>query len=303
VPAPPELVSLQRYLVDAFRREDPLAGDPDAAQATRAHVAGNDRLAPAEQADIYREQFWIRHKGALAEDYPGLAAILGQEAFDAFLTAYLKACPPVHPSLRDLGDRIVPFAEGYTGFPAEAHAAALEMVRYEHALVEIFDGEEPPPLDAEKLAGLPEDAWDRARVVLHPLLHRMRLAYPVHTHRIAVSSAAEEAPCPEHEGAMCDPEAHAPSAIPEPRAVCLALFRRDLVVSYEELDPPAFALLEALAEGVPLPRACERVAAALDETEAAALGEKVGAWFQQWTAWRWITDVRVEPEPSATAAE
>jgi len=48
----------------------------------------------------------------------------------------------------------------------------------------------------------------------------------------------------------------------------------------------------------PLPRACERVAGALDE--AAALGEKVGPWFQQWTAQRWIADVQVDPEVSGT---
>lgn len=291
MPAPPELVALQSFLAGAFRREQPIADDPEVAATARVHVAGNDRLTPVQQADIYREQFWSRHFDALAEDYPGLAALVGARAFDDFVTAYLTACPPRHPSLRDLGDRIVAFAESWQGFapvtmggdppsPPAHRAAAIEMVRYENALVDVFDGPEPPALDAAKLASVPEDAWDRARVVLAPLVVRMRLAYPVHTFRIAARAAADAG----------DP----PPPAPAPRSVCLALYRRDLVVTYEELDPVAFALLEALAEGDPLPRACERAGAGLDDDATAELGAKVGVWFQRWAALRWIVDVALD---------
>lgn len=273
--APPELVALQDFLANAFRREAPIADDAAVAATARVHVAGNDRLSPVQQADIYREQFWLRHFEALADDYPGLARLIGADAFDAFVTAYLNACPPRHPSLRDLGDRIVGFAESWAGFPAGRREAALDMVRYENAMIDVFDGPEPPALDARKLASMPEDAWDRARVVLSPLLVRMRLAHAVHTWRVAARAAGEEDELPP----------------PEAKAVHVALFRRDFVVSYEELDPAAFALLEALAAGEPLPRACERAACDLDEAAAAELGVKVGAWFQQWAAWRWIVDV------------
>ncbi|APR76187.1 Hypothetical protein A7982_01534 [Minicystis rosea] len=279
MPAPPELVALQGFLSSAFRREHAIGDDAEVAAQTVVHVAGNDRLTPVEQADIYRRQFWLRHFDALFEDYPGLAALLGEDAFDAFVTAYLTACPPRHPSLRDLGDRIVGFAETYPGFAPGLREAALEMIRYENAIVDVFDGAEPPPLDAQKLATLPPDAWDRARIVLSPLLVRLKLAHPVHEYRVAVRAAADaDEPTPPFAG---------------PRAVCVALFRRELVVSFEELEPAAFALLEALAQGEPLPRACEIAAAGLDADEAAALGGKVGAWFQHWTAWRWITDVIV----------
>lgn len=277
MPAPPELVELQAFLGVAFRRERSIADDAEVAATARVHVAGNDRLSPVQQADIYREQFWLRHREALGEDYPGLAALIGPSAFEAFLDAYLGACPPRSPSLRDLGDRIVAFAEGWAGFAAELRAVALEMVRYENAMVEVFDGADPPALDPQKLASMPEDAWDRARVVLAPLLVRMRLTYPVHMFRLAACSAAEAGD-------------DAPPA-PAPRPVCLALYRRNLVVSYEEMEPAALALLEALGEGAPLPRACERAAAGLDEAAANELGAKVGAWFQQWAAWRWVIDV------------
>jgi hypothetical protein len=277
VRAPAELVALQAFLGAAFRRETPIVDDPEVARAAGVHVAGNDRLTPAEQADIYRQQFWLRHFDALAEDYPGLAALLGGDAFDDFVTAFLTANPPRRPSLRDLGEGITTFAEGYAGFAPEHRAAALEMIRYENAIVDVFDAAEPPPLDAAKLAALPEDAWERARIVLHPQLVRRKLAYPVHTFRIAARAAADagdEAP-----------------PFPAPREVHLALFRRELTVSYEELPAEAFALLEALGQGEPLVPACNRLAGTLGEAEAAALGANIGPWFQQWTGWRWIVDV------------
>lgn len=272
-----ELLALQSFLGSAFRRPRPIAQDAELSSAAAVHVAGNDRLTPAEQADIYRQQFWLRHFDSLAEDYPGLAALLGGDAFDDFVTAFLLASPPRRPSLRDLGEGIVAFAEGYPGFAREKRAAALEMVRYENAIVDVFDAADPPALDPAKIAALPEDAWERARIVLHPRLVRMRVQYPVHAFRIAAKEAAEageEAP-----------------AFPAPREVWLALFRRDLTVAYEELPAEAFALLEALSQGEPLVPACNRVAGSLGEAEAEALGEKIGPWFQQWTGWRWIVDV------------
>ncbi len=73
--------------------------------------------------------------------------------------------------------------------------------------------------------------------------------------------------------------------------MCLVLHRRDLVIRYDEVEPEALALLDALAAGESLVAACDRVASSLDAAAAEALGARVGPWFQQWTAQRWIVDV------------
>ncbi len=272
---PADLAELQLFLAGVLRREEPIAADPSLAGATRAHVAGNDRLTPAEQADLYREQFWIRHVESLTQDYPGLRALLGEEVFDALLHAYLAAHPPRTPSLRDLGADLAPFAERWDGFPAGRRSIALEMIRYEQAFIELFDGPEPPPLDAGKLQSLPDDAWERARIVLHPLLARLRLEHPLHLYRLAATGSDDPPPFP--------------AAAP----VDLVLYRHDNVVRYDEVEPEALALLDALAAGETLVAACDRVAATLDPARADALGGKVGPWFQRWTANRWIIDVAI----------
>jgi Putative DNA-binding domain len=272
------LEEVMRALSGAFRSGAPLPDDPALAALCGEHVAGNERLTPAEQADIYRRQFWLRHLDALREDYPGLECVLGEDDFEAFCRAYLAAHPPASFTLRDLGSEVVRFARGYDGFPDDRRALARDMARYEHVLVELFDGAAPPPLDPAKVTGMPEDGWSTARIVLHPLFVRMRLDHPVHEVRAALKRGEQPAP-------------------PAPRPVHLAVFRTDLVIRYEELDPVAFALLEELGRGVPLVPACEVVAAGFneaagaDEAAGAALTARFGDWFSQWTRWGLLVDV------------
>ncbi|EYF01530.1 HvfC/BufC N-terminal domain-containing protein [Chondromyces apiculatus] len=280
---PGPLEALQEMLGEAFRREAPVAEDPGLAARCAEHVKGNDRLTPAEQVDLYRRQFWMRHLGSLEEDYPGLRALLGAAAFEAFCRAYLQAHPPASFTLRDLGDDIVTFAEGHAGFPEGQEALCRELVRYEHAFIDVLDGAEPPPLDPARLAVMTEEDWGTARVVLHPLLRRFRLAYPVHEIRDA---------------------ARAGSALPEVtlKAVCLLLFRRDLTMRWMEVDPLALTLLDALARGVPLLPACELCAAGLSEEETAQLGERVQGWFAHWASSGLIVNVaHIAPQDAVEA--
>ncbi|AUX22621.1 hypothetical protein SOCEGT47_031250 [Sorangium cellulosum] len=273
-PPPAGLAALMGELTRLLTSGSPLPDDAELAARCGAHVAGNERLTPAEQADIYRRQFWVRHIDALREDYPGLAHVLGDAGFDAFCRAYLAAHPPDSFTLRDLGSHVVAFAAAYDGFPPAVRDLARDMARYEHALVALFDGAAPAPLDPAKVTGMPADGWTTARLVLHPLLALLALRYPVHLLRGELRQGRTP-------------------ALPAPRPVHLAVFRRaaDLTMRCEELDPLALSLLEALGRGVPLVAACEAVAAGAGAAAGAALSARVGAWFQQWTSAGLIVDV------------
>src|SRR5262245_22989540 len=93
-----DLARVMAELRDACRSPPPIADDPAASSIARTHVMGNERLTPEAQADIYRRQFWLRHVDSMLEDYPALAHLLGEDAFDAFARAYLVAHPPDRPS-------------------------------------------------------------------------------------------------------------------------------------------------------------------------------------------------------------
>jgi hypothetical protein len=285
-------------LSSVFRGGSPVTGDEALAARCAEHVAGNARLSPAAQVDIYRRQFWSRHIDALREDYAGLEFLLGEERFEAFCRAYLEAHPPASFTLRDLGCDLARFARSFGGFPEGRAEIARDMARYESALVEIFDGTEPPPLDPAKVQGVPEEAWSTARIALHPLLVRMPLGYPVHLLRADLKFGRTPSADVGRDSASAGPSADvgrdsasAGPSIPSPRPVHLAVFRKDLIVRYEELDPAADALLDALGRGVPLVPACDAIAAGLDEAAGAALAARVGEWFAQWTSWGLIVDI------------
>lgn len=281
-PAPPSgLSAVQSFLTEVLRRPASVLEDAELAARCGELVAGNDRVTPAEQVDIYRRQFWLRHDDALREDYPGLIHIIGEDAWETLMQAYLLAHPPSSPTLRDLGHAMASFVGSYAGLPSDRAAIARDMARYERAFVDVFDGADPPPLSPEKLAILRPEDWERARIVLSPLVERMVLSYPVHHLRKAVRGG--EAP-----------------PLPDAAPTRIALFRRDAIVCFEELDVDQMCLLDALAGGSSLVAACARVAEAKSEEQTAKLSTSLGEWFKSWAAWGFIAEVVVPNEGSMT---
>ena len=262
---PPGLLRMQAFLTDVFQREQPVAGDAQLSAACAVHVTGSHAMTAAEQVDVYRHQFWLRHRAALEEDYPGLQHIVGEELFDKFVRAYLTAVPPHTPSLRDLGAEIGAFAESFSEWPANLRELALDMFRYELAWVDVFDGPDPEPLDVEVIQAVPPEAWQTARIRLNRFVARLAVGYPVHRLRYAVR-AGEAASLP----------ARAPGG------VRVALYRSQNVLHFEELPVEAFTLLSALGEGMPLVPACELVTRDRSEAEVQRIGESIGGWFSAW---------------------
>jgi hypothetical protein len=273
------LVELQHFLARALRTHEPIPKAPALAQEAGHFVAGNARVSPAEQVDIYRRQFWLRHVDSLREDYPGLAYVLGDDGLELFCHAYLDAHPPRTPSLRELGADVPAFAAKYAGFPEEKRSLARELAAYETAFVDVFDGAEVPALDAAKLAAMPPDGWERARLVVHPRLVLTRVHHPVHELRYRVKL-----------GEQPDVASYA-----ERREVAthLAVYRKDDVIHYEVLDPEAFALLTLFRAGKSLVAACAEVSAGLTPEGACALEARLGGLFAHFTACRFLVDVEL----------
>jgi len=86
-------------------------------RAARRHVVPSElgavvhargALSPVERLRIYASMYPLRTVEALRSDYPALAALLGEERFDALVREYVAA----HPSARNaLAWRDEPFKE------------------------------------------------------------------------------------------------------------------------------------------------------------------------------------------------
>ena len=253
------------------RRRD-LAKDEEACAFAREHIGGNERVSPVEQLEIYREQYWLRHTGSLVEDFPGVGGVLGQRDWERLVEEYLALHPPNTFSLRELGEHLPDFASTCSWLPNRE--LVVDMARLEWAYVEVFDARDAPPLEPEKLRAVPEDAWERVRLVPHPALRLLRVGYPVVALRRRLL-VAETAP-----------------PLPEPETLHLAISRQKLVIEHDVLDPGAFALLSKLCRSIPLGVACEQTRVELSLAPE-ALARELETWFATFTARGYVVDLEL----------
>src|SRR5215469_9520712 len=138
-------------------------------------VKPNDRLTSSERIEIYNRVYWFRILSSLADDFPGLRAVIGQHNFDKLITAYLTELPSESFTLRNLGSRLEEWLRKNPKFAPKTEHLDLDMVRLEWADIDVFDSAELPKLTERDLQNLGEDP------VLHlqPYLRLLDLAYPV----------------------------------------------------------------------------------------------------------------------------
>jgi hypothetical protein len=269
---------LQRSIAGFLRQRRDLTKNEAARRFAELHLGGNERLSPVQQLEIYREQFWLRHTASLLEDFPGVSGVLGQSAWNELVCDYLESDVLASYSLRDLGDGFAAFIATRPAF--EAQAIVGDMARLEWAHVEVFDADDSARLDPTKLAAVPEDAWERARLLPDPALRLLALDHPVvalrHRLLIARERGSDEAvPLPEREPTL------------------LAVHRRERVIAHDPLDHAQFCLLSSVMAGSPLGQACESAAAECGISPE-DLGADLETWFGSWAARGYLIDIAID---------
>src|SRR5260370_18208806 len=151
------------------------AGEKMHAYAAR-YIKPNDRLTSFERLEIYNRQYWFRVLGAIAEDFPGLRAVLGSQRFESMCRAYLTECPSRSFTLRNLGAHLETWLRQNPGWIRNKRVLALDMVRLEWADIEAFDGQAKPPLLSEDLR---EIEVPNLQLCIQPYVQLLELHYPV----------------------------------------------------------------------------------------------------------------------------
>ena len=270
------LSELQSRMATALRHGTALAKDAGLSAFAREHIAGNDRLSPVQQLEIYREQFWLRHTSSLVEDFPGLSGILGQDEWQKLVELYLTEVESNSYTLRDLGARLPEVIERSHWLPHQA--LCLDMVRLELAYIEVFDAPDTRPLAPERLATIPEDSFGDVRLLIAPSVRLLAVRYPVgNLRRKLRANPAEAVP------------------IPEESPQQLVVYRMERQLWDMPLSKVAFTFLAGLGAGKTLSAAAELAATSPDAE--AELSGSIGAWLQEWTRKGLISDV-VCPSPS-----
>jgi len=251
-------------------------------------IKPNDRLAPLQRLEIYSRSYWFRIIDCFYDDFPGLAAALGQRAFDKLARAYLTDRPSQSFTLRNLGVGLEAWLRAHPEAAGRHFDLALDMVRLEWAHIEAFDGAERKPLGPEDLLEPGPDL----RVGLQPHLSLLELGYPVDDLRIEANqwtevhdTASNAVTEREHRGA-----ARRYRRLKR-RQIRLAVYRAENTVYYRRLDAGEFQLLVSLREGKSIGEALDELtqAGSLTEAALAELGVSVQNWFADWARMGWLT--------------
>lgn len=257
------LKALQVWMQEAV--VGPHEGRAADAQLARAHILPSKSLAPDERVEIYTTMYRLRMLEALAVDFPALRRFLGPEGFDELMVAYLRAHPSRHYSLNFLGYALPEFLSKGKGAPKLRQRAFLaDVARVENTITIVFDEPESPRLDAQALAQVPPEAWERARI---ELIRAARLLELDHAANAAVSALRNDREAP----------------ITKRTKSWIVVYRKEWVVWRMDLEHAAFAVLAALRAGRTLPQAIEAGAEVFDGTPDELQG-KVRAWFADWVA-------------------
>ncbi len=246
-------------------------------------IAPNSRLSAFERLEIYNRQYWFRVLGALADDFPALRAVLGDERFNGMSIAYLEAHPSRSFSLRNLGSKMVEWLEQHPEWTRRRHSLAVDVAKVEWAFVEAFDNAERTPLTLEEISTLDGES----RLTLQPHVRLMALDHPADD--IALALHKQQKRQTSEAGVKHEEDVSAPVRLPRlrRRATWVAAHRVDFNVYYRRLDQEEFLTLSALEGGNPLG---ESLAAGFASTRIPE-GRRplmVREWFTTWSELGWI---------------
>ena len=290
--APRDLLAWQRTMHAAITR--PLApGDraqrrwfdgSSSARAVAKLVKPSRTLQPLERVEIYNRMYWFRLLDAMAQDFPGLRALLGEKKFWSLIENYLAACPSRSFTLRDLGSRLERFIARQPDLVAPHAEAARDLVKFEWAQIVAFDGESRPRLTKRKLAGVNAET---CRFGVQPYLTLLTCRHPVDEYILAVK----------RDGALRAEASNAVAARVETAnevvrlsrcgALHIVVHRVDNQLYYKRLEPEAARLLRAIKSGHSLADACAR-AFVRTNLDAMAQAERVREWFALWMRLGWL---------------
>jgi hypothetical protein len=249
------------------------------------YIRPNGRLTSFERLEIYNRQYWFRVLGSMADDFPGLRAILGQRRFEEMCLAYLAECPSRSFTLRNLGARLETWLRRNPKWIRGKQTLALDMVRLEWADIEAFDGKAEPALHPEDLNG---SSTRGLRLRVQPYVQVLELHYPVDDLRLEFREHDNTADFASN--ALTETrrssKVRAVAAL-EPKQIFLVVHRMDFSVYFRRIEHEEFALLSALRAGKTIERAIESAFQRSSVPEFDR-GRYVRLRFQTWATMGWF---------------
>jgi len=231
--------------------------EPD--NTLQASLLGSPTLSVEQGLQIYHHAYRARLLEVLREDFAAVHYWLGDVQFEQLVSAYLKANPSRHYSLRWFGERFADFIGQH--LQGGQTAALVELARLEWAFTLAFDAAQGEPLSLAQVASLAPEEWPGLQVSLVPSAQCLPLTY----NTLALWQAAKAG-------------ADFPPSTPLTQPMLCLLWRHDLLSHYRSLDSAEADALQGMAvHGWNFAQLCEQLAEQGDDAPLRAAG-----WLKQW---------------------
>lgn len=198
---------------------------------------------PASRFAVYRNNVQSSLINALADSYPVVLQLVGEEFFRAMGGIYVQNSPPLSPLMNGYGHDFAAFIEGFA--PAASVPYLADVARLERLRVMAYHAADAQPVGHEQIAAALADpqALSELTVELHPSLNLLNSACAV----VAIWAAHQQ-------------EATLAGIDPNQGQHALVL-RNGLDVEVFAIDQGASAFIQNLQNGQSLMQALEAVPA------------------------------------------
>ena len=200
---------------------------------------------PASRFAVYRNNVQSSLINALADSYPVVLQLVGDEFFRAMARLYIQQFAPQGPLLNDYGNNFAGFIKGFA--PAASVPYLADVARLERLRVRAYHAADAQALSHEQIATVLSDpqTLGELHIQLHPSVSTLNSAYAV----VALWAAHQQ----DEMLAKVDP-LHGQNAL---------ILRNGLEVEVFAVDAGSTMFIRSLQNGWPLEQA---VAYALDAT-------------------------------------
>ncbi|MFW5431852.1 MAG: DUF2063 domain-containing protein [Methylophilaceae bacterium] len=231
--------------------------DNDKGVSFKKCIINDKKVGVTKRLGIYSDGYRLRIIEALANVYPNLKALLGDDLFDSTARAYIDDYPSTYRNMRWVGDHMCE----HINITLPQYPIAAEMATFEWALGLAFDAEDAPVLTIQDLAAIPPEEWGSLYFEFHPSVNLIDLQWNV----IPVWQALDNEKAPP-----------TPKKINEP---CL-VWRSDLNSHYRSLDTLEYQAIQLITFGSSFGDLCESLYSTLEDAATQQAAQYLAGWIE-----------------------
>lgn len=144
---------------------------------TPSSVVGPHGKAANKRYNVYRNNVTVSLIESLADIFPAVQSIIGEDNFQILARDYVRAHPPSSPLLFQYGQEFATFIETFE--PARAVPFLADIARMDRGWLKAYHAADIVPLDGAKLGQVEPEKLAEINFIAHPATFILQSQFPI----------------------------------------------------------------------------------------------------------------------------